>query len=70
MAETVDIAALGGVKEGEKKRPRSKDKRLEIACQTVEARIKNYDEVALGYGPAEAVAEFMPAEDMSSSRTR
>src|SRR5512135_318740 len=59
MAETIDIAALGGVKEGEKKRPRSKDKRLEIACQTVEKRITNYDEVALGYSPAEAVAESM-----------
>ncbi|MGC8722789.1 MAG: NADPH-dependent glutamate synthase [Acidobacteriota bacterium] len=59
MSETVDIAALGGVKEGEKKRPRSKEPRLEIACQSVEARLKNYDEVALGYSPAEAVAEAM-----------
>ncbi len=59
MSETIDIAALNGVKEGEKKRPRSKEKRLEIACQTVEARVRNYDEVALGYGPAEAVAESM-----------
>jgi glutamate synthase (NADPH/NADH) small chain len=59
MAETIDIAALNGVKEGEKKRPRSKEKRLEIACQTVEARITNYNEVALGYSPEEAVAESM-----------
>ncbi|MEW5765834.1 MAG: NADPH-dependent glutamate synthase [Acidobacteriota bacterium] len=59
MAETVDIAALGGVKEGEKKRPRSKEPRREIACQTVEARIRNYDEVALGYSEADAVYEAM-----------
>ncbi len=59
MAETVDIAALGGVKEGEKKRPRSKEPRREIACQTVEARIRNYEEVALGYSEADAVYEAM-----------
>ncbi len=59
MAETVDIAALGGVKEGEKKRPRSKEPRREIACQPVEARIRNYEEVALGYSEADAVYEAM-----------
>jgi glutamate synthase (NADPH/NADH) small chain len=59
MAETIDIVALGGVKEGEKKRPRSKEPRRDIACQTVEARIQNYNEVALGYTPEIAVAEAM-----------
>jgi glutamate synthase (NADPH/NADH) small chain len=59
MAEAVDIAALGGVKEGEKKRPRSKEPRREIACQTVAERIRNYNEVALGYTPEDAVYEAM-----------
>lgn len=59
MAETIDVAALGGVKEGEKKRPRSKEPRREIACQTVAERIRNYDEVALGYTPGDAVYEAM-----------
>ncbi|MGC8762807.1 MAG: NADPH-dependent glutamate synthase [Acidobacteriota bacterium] len=59
MAEAIDIAALGGVKEGEKKRPRSKEPRREIACQTVAERIRNYNEVALGYTPADAVYEAM-----------
>ena len=59
MAETVDIAALGGVKEGDKKRPRSKEPRREIDCQTVEARVRNYDEVALGYSAEDAVYEAM-----------
>ncbi len=59
MAETVDIAALGGVKEGERKKPRSKEPRREIACQTVAERIRNYNEVALGYTPEDAVYEAM-----------
>jgi glutamate synthase (NADPH/NADH) small chain len=59
MAEAVDIAALGGVKEGEKKRPRSKEPRREIACQPVAERIRNYNEVALGYTPEDAVYEAM-----------
>jgi len=59
MSETVDIAKLGGVKPGEKKRPRSKEPRREIACQTVEARTRNYDEVALGYSAEDAVYEAM-----------
>lgn len=59
MAETVDIAALGGVKEGERKKPRSKEPRREIACQPVAERIRNYSEVALGYTPEDAVYEAM-----------
>ncbi len=59
MAETIDIVKLGGVKEGERKRPRSKEPRREIACQTVADRLKNYSEVALGYTPEIAVAEAM-----------
>ncbi len=59
MDPNVDIVALGGVNPGEKKRPRSKEHRVEIACQTVEARVRNYDEVALGYSPKDAVVEAM-----------
>ena len=68
MAETIDIVALGGVKEGEKKRPRSKEPRRDIACQTVEARIQNYNEVALGYTPEIAVAEAMRRHLTSAPR--
>jgi glutamate synthase (NADPH/NADH) small chain len=59
MAETIDITALGGVKPEEKKKPRSKDPRREIACQRVEVRNRNYDEVALGYTAKDAVYESM-----------
>jgi glutamate synthase (NADPH/NADH) small chain len=59
MAEKIDIVALGGVKPGDRKKPRSKEPRREIACQTVEERIRNYNEVALGYTPEIAVAEAM-----------
>ncbi len=59
MPEGIDIAKLGGVVPGERKKPRSKEKRLEIACQVAKVRIGNYNEVALGYSPAEAVAEAM-----------
>ncbi len=59
MADTIDIAELGGVKEGDRKKPRSKEKRLDIACQDAKERIHNYNEVALGYSPKEAVAESM-----------
>jgi len=55
----VDIVKLGGVSGGERKKPRSKELRREIACQDPHARLKNYDEVALGYSPEEAVAESM-----------
>jgi len=59
MTESIDIKALGGVAEGERKKPRPKDKRVDIACQPVEERIRNYNEVALGYSPQEAVTEAM-----------
>ncbi len=59
MAKEIDIVALGGVKEGERKRPRFKDARRDIACQPAAKRIRNYNEVALGYTPEVAVAEAM-----------
>ena len=57
--EKLDLAKIGCVKEGERKKPRPKEKRMEIACQDAKARIKNYNEVALGYSPEEAVVESM-----------
>lgn len=57
--ETLDLKAIGCVLGAEKKRPRPKDARVEIACQDAKARVKNYDEVALGYSPEEAVVESM-----------
>ncbi len=59
MHEAIDIEKLGGVKEGERKKPRSKEARHEIACQPADERIHNYNEVALGYNPEIAVSEAM-----------
>jgi len=59
MAEKPDIKLLGGIAEGERKKPKFKDPRHEIACQPVEERVTNYNEVALGYTPEIAVAEAM-----------
>ena len=59
MQPELDLEKLGCVREGDRKRPRPKDKRVEIACQEAKARIGNYNEVALGYSPEQAVVESM-----------
>ncbi len=57
MAEQIDLVKLGCIPEGQRKKPRNKDPRIDIECQPVAERIRNYDEVALGYSPEEAVTE-------------
>lgn len=59
MQEKIDIVKLGGVEEGKPKKPRPKLPRKEIACQDPKERIKNFNEVALGYTEEEAVYEAM-----------
>lgn len=57
MEKKIDIVELGGVLEGKPKKPTPKLPRREIACQDPKERIKNFNEVALGYTLKDAVYE-------------
>lgn len=68
MEEKIDIVSLGGVEEGKPKKPRPKLPRREIACQDPKERIKNFNEVALGYTIEDAVYESMRCLECSRPR--
>jgi glutamate synthase (NADPH/NADH) small chain len=63
-----ELLELGIVEEGKVKKPTPKLPRREIACQDPKERIKNFNEVALGYTAKDAVYEAMRCLECSKPR--